>query len=166
MYDKTDSIGAYGGAAMPSGASVTGTNSKPQLDQEPGWKSEFRRTLEEIKDKGFGAYADEIHERKMEELREKILASMGLSESDLEHMSPEQRNQLEKMVALEIQKRLAAEDALDANADTSQAAAGNLADQVRAAPNGLGTGVLLMQELDQAEAQLMQPVPEKKDETG
>jgi len=162
MFDKSDAAQAYGaGAAAASPANASG-NKKPQLDQEPAWKSDFRRTLDEIRDKGFGAYTDEIQAKKMEELREKILASMGLSEADLENMSPEQRNQIEKMVALEIQKRLAAEDALDNDAGLASNDVGALADQARTAPNGLGAGILLMQEIDPNPA----TKTEKEEETG
>lgn len=159
MFDKTN-------AAAPQAAALPdvqqGKSAKPELDREPAWKSEFRQTLNEIRDKGFSAYAEEINERKLEELREKILASMGLSEGDLENMTPEQRNRIEKMIALEIQERLAAEDALDSDKPGLNASADGVTDQVRAAPNGLGAGMLLIQELD--------PSPpagaEKDDKTG
>jgi len=148
MFDKSDTANTYGAGAVQTSPALTAGNKKVQLDQEPAWKSDFRQTLNEIRDKGFGAYTDEIQAKKMEELREKILASMGLSEGDLENMSPEQRNQIEKMVALEIQKRLAAEDALDSDSNATSHDVGALADQTRTAPNGLGAGILLLQEID------------------
>lgn len=148
MFDNSDVTNTYGAGALAAPANTSTNNEKVKLDQEPAWKSAFRRTLDEIRDKGFGTYADEIHAKKMEELREKILASMGLSEGGLENMTPEQRSQIEKMVALEIQKRLAAEDALDEDAAGNANNPDGIADLVRAAPNGLGTGVLLMQLVD------------------
>ncbi len=148
MLDKSDNMNAYAAAAMPSAGASANAKDKPVMDQEAAWKSEFRRTLEEIKDKGFGTYTEELRAKKLEELREKILASMGLSEDDLENMSPEQRNNIEKIVALEIQKRLAAEDALEEGKTAHLSSPDALADQVRSAPNNLGTGVLLMQQLD------------------
>lgn len=162
MFDKSDNVNAYAAAAMPSaGASANGKD-KPVLDQEAAWKSDFRRTLDEIRDKGFGSYTEELRAKKLEELREKILASMGLSEDDLENMSPEQRNNIEKMVALEIQKRLAAEGALEDGNTAQLSSPDALADQVRSAPNNLGTGVLLMQQLDtEAEA-----APKNEEQTG
>lgn len=148
MFDNSDITNTYGAGAQAAPMSGGSGSDKVKLDQEAAWKSEFRRTLEEIRDKGFSGYADEIHARKMEELREKILASMGLSESDLENMTPEQRNQIEKMVALEIQKRLSAEEALDEDANVNANNPDGLTDQIRTAPNGLGLGLVLMQEVD------------------
>ncbi len=148
MFDNSDTTNTYGVGALPAPANTSPGNEKAKLDQEPAWKSDFRRTLDDIRDKGFGAYADEIHAQKMEELREKILASMGLSEGDLENMTPAQRNRIEKMVALEIQKRLAAEGALDDSKSADAGTPDSLAEQVRAAPNGLGAGILLMQQVD------------------
>ncbi len=79
---------------------------------------------------------------------------MGFNEDDLENMPSSQREQIEKTVALEIQKRLSAENSLEQNAVQP----GDIATQLSAAPNGLGTGVLLMQELEH--------IPKPKDETG
>lgn len=145
MFDKTQSAASQ---AANLANTMSGKSDKPELDKEPAWKSAFRQTLDEIRDKGFSAYAEEINEKKLEELREKILAAMGLSEDDLENMGPEQRGKIEKMIALEIQKRLAAEDALEGDNKGANVSADGLADQVRSAPNGLGAGVLLMQEVD------------------
>lgn len=162
MFDNSDNVNAYGATAM---LTMNGSKKAP-LDQEPAWKSDFRRTLYDIRDKGFGAYADEIHAKKMEELREKILASMGLTEGDLENMTPEQRNQIEKMIALEIQQRLAAEGTLDDDKNSKASPADGLADEVRAAPNGLGAGVLLMQELDNSHEPGRKNEAEKEETTG
>ena len=52
----------------------------------------------------------------MEELREKILEAMGFNEDDLDNMPSSQREQIEKMVALEIQNQLSAENAIEQNA--------------------------------------------------
>lgn len=145
MFDKSQPAAAQA-ASLPE--AMSGKTKKPELDREPAWKSAFRQTLEEIREKGFGAYAEEINEKKLEELREKILAAMGLSEDDLENMSPEQRGKIEKMIALEIQNRLAAEGALESGKEGLNASADGLAEQIRSAPNGLGAGVLLMQQVD------------------
>lgn len=150
MFDNSDVTKTYSAVAMPSPKGLGADSSKPMLDQEPAWKSDFRRTLDEINNVGFGAYTDEIQARKMEELREKILASMGLTEGDLENMSPEQQGQIEKMIAMEIQARLAAEDALDEDSASPVDDATAVANQLRAAPNGLGTMLLALQEIDAA----------------
>lgn len=153
--DKTASAATSAGAmAMTSTTSA----SKPKLDEEPAWKSEFRQTLSEILEKGFSAYAGEINEKKLEELREKILEAMGYTEEDLENMPAEQRQQIEKMVALEIQKRLAAEKALaDENSITEP---GGISNQMRAAPNGLGAAFVMIEAL---EGRLTEPAPGKFD---
>ena len=94
----------------------------------------------------------------MEELREKILEAMGFNEDDLNNMPSSQREQIEKMVALEIQKRLSAENAIEQDAAQGAVLSGDIATQLRTAPNGLGTGALLIQELEN--------LPKPKDETG
>lgn len=149
MEDKSGITSSLAAAAMAPLAQPSANPSPFKLDEEAAWKSDFRRTLNEINDKGFSSYADKIQEKKLEELREKILASMGLSEQDLENMPPAQREQIEKMVALEMQERLASEDALDAGSGEDTASGSALMDQLRAAPNGLGAAVLLLQAIDQ-----------------
>lgn len=67
-----------------------------------------------IKEKGLVAYIMELHEKK---IREEILASMGLTEEDLAKMPPEQRAAIEKLIAEETQKRLAAESLLQDDED-------------------------------------------------
>lgn len=66
------------------------------------------RPIDEIREKGFRAFIDELHEKKLEELREKILKSMGYTPEDLENMSPEQRQQVEEMVARKMMERMVA----------------------------------------------------------
>lgn len=159
MFDNSMTAAMFANKGTQAGAE---SRTQPQMDQEPAWKSEFRQTLAEIMDKGFGDYAEEIQVKKMEELREKILASMGLSETDLENMPPDQRMRIEKMVALEMQKRVAAEAALENDDPATAFTPEGLSAQNRATPNGLSTGVLLMQAMD-AEAET---TAHKDDETG
>lgn len=144
MFDDKTSAAASS-PYQPATASAAGKN-KAAVDQEPAWKSEFRQTLSDIMETGFGDYARKIQEEKLEELRAKILESMGLTEQDLENMSPEQRDKIEKIVAQEIQERLAAEKALDDG--KAVGSSDGISDQVRAAPNGLGSAVVLLQALD------------------
>jgi len=158
MIDKSDTTNAYGAAAALPSSQVPGVNSQPTLDEGPAWKSAFHRTLVEIQDKGFRSYTDEIQAKKMEELREKILEAMCFNEDDLDNMPSSQREQIEKMVALEIQKRLSAENAIEQDAAQGAVLSGDIATQLRTAPNGLGTGALLIQELEN--------LPKPKDETG
>lgn len=128
-------------------ASLTASGIAPKLDQEPAWKAEFRQTFKDILDVGFRTYTDNIRAEKLEELREKILEAMGLSEEDLENMPASQRDQIERMVALEIQKRLTAEDALTDNAEEKTETAG-ISEQILSTPNGLGAAYVLMESLD------------------
>ncbi len=67
-----------------------------------------------IKEKGLVAYIMELHARR---LREEVLESMGLTEEDLGKMPPEQRAAIEKTIAEEIQKRMAAESILQKGDD-------------------------------------------------
>lgn len=73
--------------------------------------------IETIREQGFQAYAEEVREEKMQELREKILASMGFTEEDLEAMPPEQRKAIEKVVANEIIRRLMAQSEFNGGDD-------------------------------------------------
>ncbi|NQV84864.1 MAG: hypothetical protein HQ494_13715 [Rhodospirillales bacterium] len=125
----------------------------PEIDKEAAWKSEFRQTLEEIRDKGFGAYAEKVRAEKLAEMREKILTAMGLDEESLAKLSPEQRANIERAVSQQIQKRLAAERALEADDPIRAAAvdgAGALDEQSGAVPNG-GAGLVLLQVIEAAD---------------
>ena len=129
------------------GANSNASGNTPKMDQEPAWKEEFRNTFRDILDVGFRAYTENIRAEKLEELREKILEAMGLSEEDLENMPASQRDQIERMVALEIQKRLTAEDALTDNAEEKSETAG-ISEQILSTPNGLGAAYVLMESVE------------------
>lgn len=131
---------------IPSAIPVS-LDTGPKLDQEPAWKAEFRQTFKDILDQGFRAYTDNIRAEKLEELREKILEAMGLSEEDLENMPASQRDQIERMIALEIQQRLTAEDALTDTPEEKASTTG-ISEQILATPNGLGAAYVLMETLD------------------
>ncbi|HEC14132.1 MAG TPA: hypothetical protein ENI72_00095 [Rhodospirillales bacterium] len=68
-----------------------------------------KEDIDFIREHGVRAYAEEIQQRKKEELREKLLKKMGLTEEDLANMSSDQRMVIEEMIAREIRQRLAAE---------------------------------------------------------
>lgn len=125
-------------------------DTSPKLDQEPAWKAEFRQTFKDILDQGFRAYTDNIRVEKLEELREKILEAMGLTEEELEKLPASQRDQIERMVALEIQQRLTAEDALTDTPEEKAATTG-ISEQVLATPNGLGAAYVLMESMESSE---------------
>ncbi len=101
--DVTDGLFAGHLQEQMAGLSNSGIGSEKQSD------GEYSDDLAAIKEKGLVSYIMELHENK---IREEILASMGLTEEDLAKMSPEQRAAIEKLIAEEIQKRLAAESLL------------------------------------------------------
>jgi len=132
--------------------------------EEPAWMSAFRATLDEIHEKGFRGYAEDLNTRKLEELRKKILESMGLSEQSLAEMSSEQRAAVERTVAEEIRKRLAAQAEMEGKGDMASAAPGSpeaaagAAPQQAAARQGFGPGFTLMQAI----ASRSEPEPEPR----
>lgn len=153
LTDIAGGIGAMVGASKAH-------ESKPKVDPE----SDLGRILE----KGFRAWAEEEQEKKLEELRKKILEKMGLSEEDLSNMSPEQRAAIEDIVAAEIRKRLEAlhaektegTDALANTSGTPGTPAAPPAVGLPAAPvagnvgaAGLGIGAALLSVLSEARDQ-------------
>ncbi|PKN18906.1 MAG: hypothetical protein CVU71_08935 [Deltaproteobacteria bacterium HGW-Deltaproteobacteria-6] len=84
------------------------------VDREAGPDDPFTADMAIIKEKGLVAYIMELHARR---LREEVLESMGLTEEDLGKMTPEQRAAVEKTIAEEIQKRMAAESILQKGDD-------------------------------------------------
>lgn len=71
--------------------------------------SPYSYEFDRIKEVGLLQYVNEVREEK---LREQILAMLGLTEDALKMMSPEERMDIEKRIAEEIQKRQEAESAL------------------------------------------------------
>ncbi len=76
--------------------------------QQPAKEDANKDDLEFIREYGLRAYAEEVHKQKIEELREKLLQALGLSEEALADMPADQRIAIEDMISQEIQKRLAA----------------------------------------------------------
>lgn len=95
-----------------------------------------------IKEHGLRHYAEEMHKKKMEELREKILEKMGLTEEDLEAMPAAQRKNIEDMIAREIEARMAVNSLTNGGDDASSpnAKTGLLAAQVVAGETGHVSG--------------------------
>ncbi len=75
-------------------------------NQEPRSEPMNTEDINYIREHGMQAYVEELQKKKIEELREKILASMGFTEESLSEMNPDQRNAIEEMIRNEIQKRL------------------------------------------------------------
>lgn len=65
-------------------------------------------TVKRVKEIGLRQWAEEENQRKIDEMREKILQSMGLTEADLQGMSADRRASIERMIQDEIQQKLAA----------------------------------------------------------
>lgn len=97
-------------AGSGSFAEMMAASVAPQSSDESGLP---KTDLDIVREKGFTAYAKEVEERKREELREKILNRMGLSEEDLEKMPAEQRAAIEDLIAQEIQRRMQASAELE-----------------------------------------------------
>ncbi len=74
-----------------------------------------------IQEHGFRAYAVEVHDRKVAEMREKILESMGLDEEKLAKMPAEQRMAIEGAIDDEIKKRMAAASVINSQSDEASA---------------------------------------------
>ena len=74
-----------------------------------------KTVLDEIRDKGFTAYSKEINDKKLEDLRAKILGSMGLTEEEFAKLPFDQQQIISKMVDLQMQKYTTAEAALSQN---------------------------------------------------
>ncbi len=98
--------------------------------------------IAQIKEHGFRAYAEEVHAKKMEELREKILEKMGLTEEDLEAMPAAQRKTIEDMIAREIEARLAVNSMINGDDETAdvQPGSGQIAAAVVAGESGKLSG--------------------------
>ncbi len=88
-------------SAASFGQTIT-SNSQPL----PEDKKEENAELAYIREHGFTTYVKEIEERKIEEMREKILRSMGLDEETLAEMDAEDRQAIEKAISDAIEQRL------------------------------------------------------------
>ena len=97
-------------AGSGSFAEMMAASVAPQSGDETGLP---KSDLDIVREKGFTAYAKEVEERKREELREKILNRMGLTEEDLKKMPAEQRAAIEDLIAQEIQRRMQASAELE-----------------------------------------------------
>jgi len=117
--------------------------------------------IDEVRDKGFRQYVDDLEEKKKEDLRKKILAAMGLTEADLAKMPSEQRAEIEKMIKAEILKRMTAETEL------KRLEKGLHSDQMGIAQidnAGVGLGPLLA--LQEADLQAEGKTPDQDEDAG
>lgn len=84
------------------------TSSAPPLGAQQN--DEDKGEFAVIKEKGIVAYIRELHAKR---IREEILESMGLTEEALAEMPPDERAAIEKRIAEETRKRMAAEALMD-----------------------------------------------------
>jgi len=89
-------------------------------------KSKSAEAVDYIHEHGMRAFIEETHARKMEVLREKILEAMGLTEEMLEQMPADQRQAVENIIAMEVQKRMAAESVTNGNSKQTDNAIGQM----------------------------------------
>lgn len=119
---------------------------------------------DEIREKGFAAYVKEIRAKQMEELREKILEAMGLSEDELADMPAEQRNQIEEMIAEEIRRRMMASNTV--NSDVPLNEMWNTDNPATKAniQNDMNMGLAIMQAVEQSSVTDKTPSDKEADE--
>ncbi len=77
-------------------------------NKDNGESNMFAADLAAIEKNGFSAYVRNLEKEKIEKIRKDILDRMGLTESDLAKLPPEQRAMIEDMIAQEIKARLPA----------------------------------------------------------
>lgn len=95
----------------------TGTTANTSDNQsENSCESDFAA----IREKGFVGFFKELQAKKLEELREKILNSMGITKEELSKMPPEQRSAIENIISEEIKKRLAAGEIMENGEDKAK----------------------------------------------
>jgi len=143
---------------------VAGLIPKTKGASESETATAFEREMEVILEKGFQKYVEDISKKKREELREKILKAMGLDEDKLANLPPEQRQHIERMVADEIQKQIAAESS-QKNGEGAKwnhaSEPGNISQQVLATRTGMGGAALAMQAIfDNRDLQTSEPKEE------
>ncbi|MDG4717944.1 MULTISPECIES: hypothetical protein [Thalassospira] len=92
----------YSAKSAASQAATIASNSQPLPDD----KKEENAELAYIREHGFTTYVKEIEDRKIEEMRAKILKSMGLDEDSLAEMDAKSRQAVEKAIAEAIEQRL------------------------------------------------------------
>lgn len=113
--------------------------------------------IDELREKGFQTYVNEIQERKKEELREKILQAMGLSEEQLSEMPSEQRSQIEDVIAEEIRRRMMAAATMNSGDVVAKPGEVSKLPVTGDIQNGMGSGLTLINAMEQAETDQASP---------
>ncbi len=132
-------------------------------------KNDNTEDIDFVRQRGIRAYSEEVHRRKRQEMREKIMLAMGLSEETLAEMTPDQRQIIEDMIAQEILQRMAAESMTNGGSENEKdghgpAAVGDinpgnlLAARVLIGDSGALIGLLANRE---AEEDVLKPTPSR-----
>lgn len=87
--------------------------------QPPKSSDENAQDLAFIRENGMQAFVEKVRQEKRDELRAAILKAMGLSEEDLQAMSPEMRRTIEELIDREIEERMAANSLVNDGEDKS-----------------------------------------------
>lgn len=120
-----------------------------------------------IRENGFRSYAKKLHEEKMQELREKILEEMGLTEEMLQAMSPDQRQAIEDVIQREIEARVAANSIMNGGDDpkkgvpTENQSVAAIAGGFQG--GGASLGMMAVLELQEAQQELTPDAEQKPD---
>ncbi|MFC4233820.1 hypothetical protein ACFOY8_01130 [Thalassospira xianhensis] len=104
IYDTLMSISNIASSAKSTyaAAKTIASNSQPLPEEN----KEKNADIAYIKEHGFTTYVKEIEERKIEEMRRKILQSMGLDEESLAKMNATDRQAIEKSISDAIEQKL------------------------------------------------------------
>nr|ADI17846.1 hypothetical protein [uncultured Rhodospirillales bacterium HF0200_01O14] len=93
---------AYSAKNAVEQARTIASNSQPLPEKD----KEENAELAYIREHGFTTYVKEIEDRKIEEMRAKMLQSMGLDEDALAEMDAPQRQAIEKAISDAIEEKL------------------------------------------------------------
>ncbi len=123
QFGPDDAVGRFTPAnnLAPGIKTQSGSSAKDSERAADDAHNKETSTIDEIRHMGFRAYVEETQKRHMEELREKILMSMGLSEEELKEMPAEQRNLIEDVISAEIKKRMMANSIANSSNETDAA---------------------------------------------
>lgn len=121
QQDLTDQPTNNAFASMLEAERLVATNTAARDEvlagQQAPKENENQDDIEYIREHGMAAFAEEMHKRKLEELREKILEAMGLTEETLAELPADQRQAIEDAIAEQIKQYLAANALSNEEAD-------------------------------------------------
>lgn len=118
LYDTLMNVTntAYSAKNAVEQARTIASNSQPL----PEKNKEENAELAYIREHGFTTYVKEIEERKIEEMRAKMLQSMGLDEDALAEMDGTQRQAIEKAISDAIEQKLNGNTVANAEMNTPE----------------------------------------------